>query len=302
METIVGTDQNTEQDQEFGKHLKEPSFRALFFGCIGCFGPEIFRWGKKAINGLFYEFKLEDEAWRKLRQRKAYLIAGGIQELAAMNVEAAIPEIKAKLNDDRTAIYQEAQYAMVSFQGYEGLGFLEHFDKPLSDWQQLRLLYSIHHIPELSDVQVYSWLKSTNDSVVIFTLRLIRKFRLMAMYTAVYDLLDHSAISVRVQAIRTMQAIENHTTISQFMTCFDQQPIEVQLEILKSMRVARSRECEDFLKEQLWNHAEVSVKISAAEVLVVLGEDQYLREISERTDTYDQLIQIIKHALQEKKC
>lgn len=122
------------------------------------------------------------------------------------------------------------------------------------------------------------------------------------MYTAVYDLLDHSAISVRVQAIRTMQAIENHTTISQFMTCFDQQPIEVQLEILKSMRVARSRESEDFLKEQLWNHAAVSVKISAAEVLVVLGEDQYLREISQRTDTYDQLIQIIKHALQEKKC
>lgn len=302
MQTIVGTDKNTEQDQEFGKHLKEPSFRALFLDVLVASDRKFSGGAKKAINGLFYEFKLEDEAWRKLRQRKAYLIAGGIQELAAMNVEAAIPEIKAKLNDDRTAIYQEAQYAMVSFQGYEGLGFLEHFDKPLSDWQQLRLLYSIHHIPELSDVQVYSWLKSTNDSVVIFTLRLIRKFRLMAMYTAVYDLLDHSAISVRVQAIRTMQAIENHTTISQFMTCFDQQPIEVQLEILKSMRVARSRESEDFLKEQLWNHAEVAVKISAAEVLVVLGEDQYLREISERTDTYDQLIQIIKHALQEKKC
>ncbi len=302
METIVGTDKNTEQDQEFGKHLKEPSFRALFLDVLVASDRKFSGGAKKAIHSLFYEFKLEDEAWRKLRQRKAYLVAGGIQELAAMNVEAAIPEIKAKLNDDRTAVYQEAQYAMVSFQGYEGLGFLEHLDKPLSDWQQLRLLYSIHHIPELSDVQVYSWLKSTNDAVVIFTLRLIRKFRLMAMYTAVYDLLDHSAIFVRVQAIRTMQAIENHMTISQFMTCFDQQPIEAQLEILKSMRVARSRECEDFLKEQLWNHAEVSVKISAAEVLVVLGEDQYLREISQRTDTYDQLIQIIKHALQEKKC
>ncbi|WP_104382348.1 hypothetical protein [Sphingobacterium sp. HMA12] len=302
METIVGSDRNDEQDREFSKHLKEPSFRLLFLEVLVDSGRKFSGAAKKAINRLFYDFKLEDEAWRKLRQRKAYLVAGGIQELAAMNVEAAIPEIKAKLDDDRAAVYQEAQYAMVSFQGYEGLEFLAHFDKPLSDWQQLRLLSSIHHIPELSDVQVYSWLKSSNDSVVIFTLRLIRKFRLMTFYPAIYALLDHLATAVRVQAIRTMQAIENSATIGQFITCFDQQPIEVQLEILKSMKLARSKESEEFLKEQLLNHPKVSIKILAAEVLVVLDGGQYLREISQKEDTYDELIQIIKHALQEKKC
>lgn len=302
MERAVGSDGNDEQDREFSRHLKEPSFRILFLEVLVDSGRKFSGTAKKAINRLFYDFKLEDEAWRKLRQRKAYLVAGGIQELAEMKVEAAIPEIKAKLNDDRTVVYQEAQYAMVTFRGYEGLEFLTHFDKSLSDWQQLRLLSSIHHIPELSDVQAYTWLKSTNDSVVIFTLRLIRKFRLMAFYTAVYELLDHTSTSVRVQAIRTMQAIENSATISQFIACFDQQPIDVQLEILKSMKVARSKESEGFLKDQLWNNAAVSIKIHAAEVLVVLGEGQYLREISQKADTYDELIQIIKHALQEKKC
>jgi hypothetical protein len=68
------------------------------------------------------------------------------------------------------------------------------------------------------------------------------------------------------------------------------------------MKIAKSRESEHFLKDQLWNHSQVSIKISAAEVLVVLGEEQYLREISQREDTYDELTQIIKHALQEKKC
>lgn len=302
METIVGSDGNDEQNREFSRYLKESSFRVLFLEILVDSGRKFSGAAKKAIDGLFFDFKLEDEAWRRLRQRKAYLVAGGIQELAEMNIEAAIPEIKAKLKDDRALVYQEAQYAMVTFLGYEGLEFLTHFDKPLSDWQQLRLLSSIHHIPELSDVQVYTWLKSTNDSVVIFTLRLIRKFRLMAFYPAIYALLDHVATSVRVQAIRTMQAIENSATIGQFITCFDQQPIEVKLEILKSMKVARSKESEDFLKKQLLDHPETSIKISAAEVLVVLGEEQYLREISQRTDTYDELIQIIKHALQEKKC
>ena len=219
-----------------------------------------------------------------------------------MNVESAIPEITAKLNDSRTAVYQEAQYAIVTFKGYEGLGFLDHFDRPLSDWQQLRLLYSIQDIPESSDLHVDTWLKSSNDSVVIFTLRLIRKFRLMTFYTGVFNLLDQQSPKVRVQAIRTLQSIENSATIQQFISIFDQQPIEVQNEILKAMKVARSRECECFLKDQLWNHTAVSIKISAAEVLVVLGEEQYLRDISQSEDTYDELIQIIKHALQEKKC
>ncbi|CAM3490843.1 hypothetical protein [Sphingobacterium prati] len=302
METIVGGDGESERDSAFSKHLKEPSFRALFLNVLVDSDRKFSGAAKQAINSLFHQFKLEDEAWRKLRERKAYRVAGGIQELAAMNVEAAIPEIKAKLHDERTTVYQEAQYAMVSFEGYEGLGFLEHFNKPLSDWQQLRLLYSIHQIPEQSDLQVDVWLKSTNDSVVIFTLRLIRKFRLMTYYTAIYDLLDHTATAVRVQAIRTMQAIENSTTVRQFITCFGQQPIEVQLEILKSMKAARSKESEEFLKEQLWNHQEVAIKIAAAEVLVVLGERYYLQEISQQSDTYDQLKQIIKHALQEKKC
>ncbi|WP_333862625.1 hypothetical protein [Sphingobacterium sp.] len=302
METIVGSDDSDDRDREFAEHLKEPSFRALFLDVLVDSDRKFSGGAKQSINRLFHDFKLEDEAWRKLRHRRAYLVAGGVQELAAMNVEQAIPEITDKLNDPRTAVYQEAQYAIVSFKGYEGLGFLEYFDRPLSDWQQLRLLYSIHDIPESSDLHVDTWIKSTNDTVVVFTLRLIRKFRLMTFYTEVFHLLNHSSTKVRVQAIRTLQAIENSTTIQQFMSIFGQQPIEVQNEILKAMKVAKSRECERFLKDQLWNHTAVSIKISAAEVLVVLGEEQYLRDISQNEDTYDELIQIIKHALQEKKC
>ncbi len=302
METIVGNDDRSDSDKEFAKHLKEPSFRALFLDVLVDSDRKFSGGAKQSINRLFRDFELEDEAWRKLRHRSGYLVAGGVQELAAMNVEAAIPEIMAKLNDPRTAVYQEAQYAIVSFKGYEGLGFLEHFDKPLSDWQQLRLLYSIHDIPEQSDLQVDHWINSTNDSVVIFTLRLIRKFRLMTLYTAVHNLLAHPSTMVRVQAVRTLQAIEHRGTIQQFIQSFDLQPLAVQNEMLKAMKIAKSKESEHFLKELLWNHPQVSIKISAAEVLVVLGEEHYLQEVSQAGDTYDELRRIIKHALQEKKC
>ncbi|MDQ1150215.1 HEAT repeat domain-containing protein [Sphingobacterium zeae] len=302
METIVGNDDRSDSDKEFAEHLKEPSFRALFLDVLVDSDRKFSGGAKQSINRLFRDFELEDEAWRKLRHRSGYLVAGGVQELAAMNVEAAIPEIMAKLNDPRTAVYQEAQYAIVSFKGYEGLGFLDHFNKPLSDWQQLRLLYSIHDIPEQADLQVKDWIHSKNDSVVVFTLRLIRKFRLMTFYTAVHNLLAHPSTMVRVQAVRTLQAIEHRGTIQQFIQSFDLQPLAVQNEMLKAMKIAKSKESEHFLKELLWNHPQVSIKISAAEVLVVLGEEHYLQEVSQAGDTYDELRRIIKHALQEKKC
>ncbi|WP_293889098.1 MULTISPECIES: HEAT repeat domain-containing protein [unclassified Sphingobacterium] len=302
METIVGNDDRSDSDKGFAEHLREPSFRALFLDVLVDSDRKFSGAAKQSINRLFRDFELEDEAWRKLRHRSGYLVAGGVQELAAMNVEAAIPEIMEKLNDPRTAVYQEAQYALVSFKGYEGLGFLDHFNKPLSDWQQLRLLYSIHDIPEQADLQVKDWIHSKNDSVVIFTLRLIRKFRLMTLYTLVFSLLEHPSINVRVQAVRTLQAIESSETIQQFIQGFDLQPLAVQNEMLKAMKMIKSKESEHFLKELLWNHSPVSIKISAAEVLVVLGEEHYLREISQGGDTYDELRQIIKHALQEKKC
>lgn len=300
MTAIVGGDDLN--DPEFKSYLREPSFRTLFLHLLVNSDRKFSGAAKQSIGKLFMDFKLEDEAWRKLRQRKAYLIAGGIQELAAMSVEPAIPVISTKLHDPRPSIYQEAQYALVSFQGFEGLRFLDNFDRPLSDWQQLRLLYSIHVIPETSEQYITLWLNSSNSSVIIFSLRLIRKFRLLVFNAPVQNLLEHPKIDVRVQAVRTLQAIENDTTLGRLTKIFDEQFVEVQLEILKAMKISKSRDCENFLKAQLWNSRETSIKITAAEVLVVIGQEEYLREIALTEATTAPLKQIIDHALQEKKC
>ncbi len=302
MKTIVGSDDSDNSDVKFATYIREPSFRKLFLHLLINAERKFSGVAKQSIAKLFSDFKLEDEAWRKLRQREAYLIAGGIQELAAMSVHEAIPTILTKLNDPRPAVYQEAQYALVSFKGYEGLSFLNTFDRPLSDWQQLRLLYSIHIVPEASEPSITLWLASANASVVIFTLRLIRKFRLMSMYDAVQRLLTHTITSVRIQAVRTMQAIENGTTMDQLINGFNGQPVDVQLEILKSMKKSRSRDCVSFLKTQLLHCEKNAIKIAAAEVLVVLGQEKYLREIARGTTKDTALTHIINHALQEKQC
>ncbi|WP_353139470.1 hypothetical protein [Pseudopedobacter sp.] len=301
-EVIVDGQEAIHNDKEFSSHLRHASFRNLFLAVLVESNRKFSGAAHNELKKLFYSFQLEKDAWKKLRQKEPYLIANGIQELASMRVEAAIPQIIALLSNPHQQIYQEAQYAMVSFKGFEGLNFLNELVYPLSDWQQLRLLSSLKEIPEHSAPTISNWLVSTNESVVIFTLRLIRKFQLLSFYTQVWDMLNHATANTQIQIVRTLRVLENADTVQQFITVFPEQTEKVQLEILKALKIARNKKSESFLQQQLWEHPAAAIKIAAAEVLIALGQQAYLQQVAGQEETPEQLIKIIKHALQEKIC
>lgn len=301
-ESIVVGQNFVEGDVSFDQHIREPAFRSLFLDLLVASERKFSGSAREEITHLFYKFHLEDEAWNNLIKSQAYRIGGGIQELTAMGVKRALPKFTALLAHHEKQVYQEAQYGIVSFMGVEGLDFLDGLTHPLSEWQQLRLLNSIVDIPDPQVVNINLWMTSKNPSVIIFTLRLLRKFQMLAFYDSVLKLLDHDVVPVKIQAVRTLEAFENKDTIDQLMASFPTQPQEVQIEILKAMKVSKSLECDGFLKKQLWEHPSTAVKIWSAEVLVCLGQRQYLHEIALDEHTPDQFKHIINHALQEKVC
>lgn len=219
-----------------------------------------------------------------------------------MNVEELLPKISTFLTHPSAQVYQEAQYAMVHFKGFEGLHFLNSISTKISEWQQLRLLISVTSIPENSSNSIKSWVESSNDSVIIFTLKLLRKFQVLPLYPTVIDLLDHPSIEVRVQAVQTLLSLENSSTIVHLMEVYPQQPLEVQKEILKVMKKSKDRCSVDFLKDQLLNTTDSGIKVYAAEALCSLEKQDYLMEVSKNETSSEELIQIIKYALQEKVC
>lgn len=301
-ESIVLGQNFVENDESFDRHLREPAFRSLFLDLLVASERKFSGSAREEITHLFYKFSLEDEAWRNLSKKKAYLIAGGIQELTAMSVLRALPQFTSLLGHKEKQVYQEAQYGIVSFSGADGLNFLDTLQHPLSEWQQLRILNSIVDIPHAQAVKIDQWLESTNASVIIFTLRLMRKFQMMSYYDQVLQLLEHDDTAVKLQVVRTLEAFENNDTMKQLIACFPEQPQEVQIEILKAMKVSKSVECDEFLKKLLWEHPATSIKIWSAEVLVSLGQRHYLRNIAMDASTPAQFTHIINHALQEKVC
>lgn len=301
-EAIVEGAENMSADSSFSLHLKEPSFRRFFLSTLVSSEQKFMGKARDEINNLFRVYDLEQEAWRKIRSKRDYLIAGGIQELTVMKVESAVPQIALFLNHSRRQVYQEAQYAIVSFQGFDGLFFLNELVTPLSDWQQLRLLRSIDTVPDEEVERIVSWLFNKNESVAIFALRLIGQFQLLSYYPNVLSLLDHRSITVRKHTVRILQRLENSHTVSQLIAAFDQQENEVQLEILKALKVAKSKQAEPFLQEQLWQHPNTAIKVAAAEVLMTLEGQSYLKDIAVSQDTPTQIVHIVKHALQQQIC
>ncbi|MGA6120934.1 hypothetical protein [Sphingobacterium anhuiense] len=301
-ESIVLGQNFVENDESFDMHLREPAFRSVFLDLLVASERKFSGVAREEITHLFYKFSLEDEAWRNLIKKKAYHIAGGIQELTAMRVLRALPKFTSLLEHREKQVYVEAQYGIVSFKGAEGLSFLDNLKHPLSEWQQLRLLNSIIDIPDPQIVNITLWLRSENTSVVIFTLRLMRKFQMLSYYSEVLELLAHNDTAVKLQVVRTLEAFENNNTMEQLVSAFPEETLAVQIEILKAMKVSKSLECDGFLKKQLWEHPAVAIKIWSAEVLVTLGERQYLRDMALDENTPDEFKHIINHALQEKVC
>ncbi len=289
-------------DGNFISSSGNSSFRNLFLQKLVDSEKKFSGTAKIKIKNLFKEYNLQREVSKKLDQKKTYLIAGGIQELTVMGAEESLSRISSFLSHPSPQVYQEAQYAMVSFKGFEGLDFLNTAAGKISEWQQLRLLLSVTSIPEDSGEAIETWLESPNSSVIIFTLKLLRKFQLLTFYSKVVDLLEHSSVEVRVKAVQTLLSLENSSTIHFLTEIYPEQPQEVQLEILRVMKISRDHCCTDLLKKELSENINTGIKVYAAETLYALGYQEYLGELSRDEKSSEELVQIIKYALQEKIC
>ncbi len=301
-EVIVYWDEKVSDDSQFMALSGNISFRNLFLQKLVESEKKFSGVAKDKLKDLFNEYNLKKEALKKLNQKKPHLIAGGITELTVMEDSDSEERIASFLTHPSVQVYQEAQYAMVRFKGFEGLHFLDSFTSRISEWQQLRLLLSIPSVPENSESAIENWLNNHNDSVAIFTLKLIRKFQILSLYPQVIQLLRHDSVSIRIKAVKVLMSLENPDTVAYLGSIYDEQPEDVKIEILLVTKVSKDQCCIDLLKRELSYEVSSGIKVNAAQALYELGHQQYLSELSQNEHASEELIQIVKYALQEKVC
>ena len=128
------------------------------------------------LIGLYKHLGLDKDSLARARDFRWHKKIKGFRELAFMNIKDANDAMYKALNSSNEILRMEAQIALVRLSEKIILSFLSHLKRPFSLWEQITLhdLIIQHNIP----VPAFKkWLTSENDTVVIFSLRMIREFK-----------------------------------------------------------------------------------------------------------------------------
>lgn len=218
------------------------------------------------IVKLYIQAGFKKDSLRKFRSTTWHNKAKGIHELFVMKQEDMIPKIFKYTNNQNEFVRMEAQTAMISFLGFEGLRFLDVVTFPVSDWQQIKILEQLRPL-DVGDMKALgNWLQSSNNTVVIFALKLAEIYQQFQVYNEVVKCLEHPLEKVRMQAVKTLVKIEEDDTASLLAQHYFKEKFTNRLNILQHIgNIASDKELK-FLMLQLDDENDF-LKLEAAKVI-----------------------------------
>lgn len=218
------------------------------------------------IVSLYLQLGFKHDSISKFKSRRWHLKAEGIHELYMMNQQDMLVHIYRHTNNANEYVRTEAQTAVVYFSGFDGLRFLDLVSTPISDWQQVKLLEQLKQLTPKELTGLSKWLRSENESVVLFALRLAEVYQQFQVHEAVVHALSHQSEKVRIQAVKTLVHIADETTAAALTRQYYKERFTNKLNILNNISAVASDEDLDFLAAELENSNHF-LKVAAANVI-----------------------------------
>lgn len=258
--------------------------------------------GEKAVKlrDLFYELNLKKDALSKLKNRAWEVRVKGFRECAFMDITEGTPIIEKNLHSFNDIVRSEAQLALVWLRKEDPFAFLENLKRPFSIWEQ-NVVYEniIYHNLNIPDFE--RWLYVDNQSVVKFSLKMIRLFQQYYSWKKVSDFLKHGDEKIRAIAVKTLGALEIEDSQSALKNAFENETSENKILIIKALANIKAEANIKFFKDSIENNNDVWVQVEAARGIRSIEDkgNEILTELLEQED-YKNYSIIIKHVLDKR--
>lgn len=251
------------------------------------------------LNALYRELGLHIDSIRRAYDFRWHKKIKGFRELSFMNIKDANPEIYKALNSPNEILRMEAQIALVRLSDKEPFEFLSHLRKPFSLWEQITLHQLIiqHNIPVPS---FKKWLNSTNPTVVMFALRMIREFKQYDAEYAVRQTLLYDSPAVRQLAVQVAGDLKMRSTLDTMKRIYKEQDYNTCLEIIKAMGKMPDPSLLGFLKLVLDKEEDVQLQIEAVKAIENNGEEGIRELVKMMKSEYKNYNIIIRHVLDRR--
>ena len=229
----------------------------------------------ESIDKLYVKLGLLRYSLDKLRDKKWDVIAIGIRELTQFKIKAVHKIIMNNINHPKKEVRKEMQLYLVHLYAFKGLEFLDVLETPLSEWDQIQLLEILQLNNETEVADIRPWLKSSNDSVVIFALKLAKVYNQFDAKEELIELLSHKSTEVRINAISALSHLNIVEAKNILKNNFSERSHEEQIAFLKMMENVYENDDKLFLLEQK-HHKNFEIKLLIMEILKSINFEEYL--------------------------
>lgn len=203
------------------------------------------------LETLYFDLNLIEYSLKKMNSSVWFIKIKGIRELTQMKVKDVYSETLELINHKNKLLRSEAQLTMVKLYQFDGLRFLDNLEFPITEWQQILLIEEIQSIRNQDVPDLTNWLHSKNDSVICFSLKLVKLFNQIQTKDTLIKLVLHPSDKVRRASIDVLgyfRIIESKTILKQI---FKKSPSETQLFIIQALSQLSDKKDIPFFEKQV---------------------------------------------------
>ncbi|SHG16645.1 hypothetical protein SAMN05443549_102280 [Flavobacterium fluvii] len=264
---------------ELKESIVDPFKRKIIISTLLKLRNEISGEMGESIDKLFVKMGLLRYSLAKLRDKKWDVIAIGIRELTQFKIMGVNKLILNNINHPTKEVRKEMQLYLVHLYAFKGLEFLNVLETPLSEWDQIQLLeiLQLNNDSQIADIK--PWLKSSNDSVVNFTLKLAKLYNQFEAKDELIKLLNHKSEEVRINTISALSHLNILEAKNILKNSFNERSLEEQITFLKMMENVHENSDKPFLLEHM-HHENFEIKSLVMEILKSINfEESDLYEV-----------------------
>lgn len=237
---------------------------------------------KKRLEELYRETKLKEQDLNRLKKGEWHEQARAITNLGEMRIRETLFEILQYADNPNEFVRNEAQYVAVVLGGKRALSFLEEIKSPISEWQQIRLLDECMKFQYQLLEKISDWLRSTNHSVVLFGLKVVRNTNQYQGKSEIKKLLYHKNPRIQEKAVETCIDLGYDSLLPELLETYELSKDQKHEEtIIRAIGELGNFKHAAFLKDTIKVEKRYEIILEASRALKKLGKRDILLSMSQ---------------------
>ena len=223
------------------------------------------------ISTIYVWLKLENHSKKKLNSWYWYKKAQGIEELSELGIESIAEELLLYVNSKNITLRMQAQSGYLQLSKTDPFMFLDYTNQNILPWHQINLMDVLNRRKDINLPLFSRWFSSSNNSTVIFCIRLVVRFHQMESVKELMSLFKHPSEEVRKEMIIAIGELSLVDIEHYLTTNFNNESHSCQIEIIRTVdKIASGTEL-PFLKRMTFS-PDFELRFEAAKSLQKHGE------------------------------